>query len=54
MSRYAMCPDCGHRMRRVLDFGATGTGNRMSAITALRNTTMRRKTAKAWTYTMPR
>ncbi len=19
MSRYAMCPDCGHRMRRVLD-----------------------------------
>lgn len=20
MSRYAMCPECGHRMRRVLDF----------------------------------
>ena len=19
MSRYAMCPECGHRMRRVLD-----------------------------------
>ncbi len=26
MSRYAMCPNCGHRMRRVLDSWGTWDG----------------------------
>lgn len=26
MSRYAMCPECGHRMRRVLDFWGNWDG----------------------------
>lgn len=27
MSRYAMCPDCGHRMRRVYDSWGTWDGS---------------------------
>ncbi len=27
MSRYAMCPNCGHRMRRVLDSWGTWDGS---------------------------
>ena len=26
MSRYAMCPECGHRMRRVTDFWGNWDG----------------------------
>ena len=26
MSRYAMCPDCGHRMRRVIDLDGSWDG----------------------------